>query len=233
MNPCYFCKVGETKPGFVDNTIVLGRLTVVVKGIPAAVCGNCGESYYECGVVSALEKIIADARKNGVETLVRKYAPAKAHAPMNGAVAAQASVQRPTQTPYSTSGAPKAKAPLAPAPTPAPAAIETETPQSALDAAKSARKRTLSEMSAQPDCPICINGEIRLTGDTSVTAARGDMVMVVKGVPADVCDNCGEKYARTDAMAAIDAMADEAESDGVEFMVRKYAADALAQQERS
>ena len=51
---------------------------------------------------------------------------------------------------------------------------------------------------------------------------RNGMVVVVKNVPVDLCDNCGEEYVRPETAAELEALTDEAEQDGVEFMQRKY-----------
>jgi YgiT-type zinc finger domain-containing protein len=42
-------------------------------------------------------------------------------------------------------------------------------------------------------CLICKHGETQL-GDTTVTLEKNGSTIVFKHVPADVCDNCGEKY---------------------------------------
>jgi len=42
-------------------------------------------------------------------------------------------------------------------------------------------------------CIICKHGETK-PGKTSVTLERDNMTLVFKGVPADVCQNCGEEY---------------------------------------
>ncbi len=42
-------------------------------------------------------------------------------------------------------------------------------------------------------CSICRQGETH-PGLTTVTLTRGDTTIIIKGVPADICDNCGEYY---------------------------------------
>jgi YgiT-type zinc finger domain-containing protein len=39
---------------------------LVVRGVPAFVCRQCGESFVEMAVVRELEQIVKNARKNGV-----------------------------------------------------------------------------------------------------------------------------------------------------------------------
>ena len=42
-------------------------------------------------------------------------------------------------------------------------------------------------------CVLCKNGTTR-RGTVTVTLERGKTVVVVRDVPADVCENCGEYY---------------------------------------
>ena len=45
-------------------------------------------------------------------------------------------------------------------------------------------------------CAICKNGET-YPGTTTVTLTRGEATIVIKNVPAEVCDNCGESVSYT------------------------------------
>ncbi len=42
-------------------------------------------------------------------------------------------------------------------------------------------------------CVICKHGET-IKGTTTITLERGSSTLVFKDVPAQICDNCGEKY---------------------------------------
>ena len=42
-------------------------------------------------------------------------------------------------------------------------------------------------------CVICKHGETR-PGKTTVTLQRNGMTLVIRNVPAEVCENCGEAY---------------------------------------
>jgi YgiT-type zinc finger domain-containing protein len=70
---------------------------------------------------------------------------------------------------------------------------------------------------------ICRHGETR-PGNTIVTLQRGDTTVVIKGVPADVCDNCGEYYLTADMSARVLALAEEAVRHGAEVEVLRFAA---------
>ena len=43
------------------------------------------------------------------------------------------------------------------------------------------------------ECVICKHGETKL-GLVSVTLERDNCLIVLKRVPADICENCGEYY---------------------------------------
>lgn len=62
---CVTCKNGETKPGRTTETYETGSALVIVRGIPAEVCGQCGETYTDSATTRRLEVLVADARRAG------------------------------------------------------------------------------------------------------------------------------------------------------------------------
>ena len=72
-------------------------------------------------------------------------------------------------------------------------------------------------------CVICRNGETR-PGSATVTLERDGLTLVVKQVPARVCENCGEEYLREAETARLLASAKEAARAGVTVEVREYVA---------
>ena len=72
-------------------------------------------------------------------------------------------------------------------------------------------------------CAICKNGETR-PGTTTVTMTRGEATIVIKNVPAEVCDNCGEYYLDDAISAKILSMAEEAIKQNHEVEVIQFAA---------
>ena len=72
-------------------------------------------------------------------------------------------------------------------------------------------------------CVICKQGETR-PGTTTVTLTRGESTIVVKNVPADICENCGEYYLSEEISSQIMAMAEEAVQLNHEVEVIQYAA---------
>ena len=70
---CSICKKGETSPGTATVTLERGRLTLVVKAVPAEVCENCGEEYIdEKATAELLAKLESEARA-GTEINVRHF----------------------------------------------------------------------------------------------------------------------------------------------------------------
>lgn len=70
-------------------------------------------------------------------------------------------------------------------------------------------------------CAVCKQGETE-PGTTTVTLETGGATIVFKGVPADVCANCGEAYVAEDVGEKLFAAAREAADAGVEVDVRAF-----------
>jgi YgiT-type zinc finger domain-containing protein len=71
-------------------------------------------------------------------------------------------------------------------------------------------------------CVICKHGETR-PGKTTVTLERSGVTLVIKSVPAQICDNCGEAYVDEDITRQLISTADEALRAGVQVDVREFA----------
>ena len=73
-------------------------------------------------------------------------------------------------------------------------------------------------------CPICKTGTLE-PGHTTLTLQRDESTIIVKQVPAYVCDVCGEGYTEAPVTDRVLALADRAVEAGVELDVRRYVAD--------
>ena len=73
---CVICKKGDMSQGTATVTLVRDPLTLVVKDVPALVCGNCGEEYVEDAIAARLLESAAEASKAGVQVDVRQYVAA-------------------------------------------------------------------------------------------------------------------------------------------------------------
>lgn len=72
-------------------------------------------------------------------------------------------------------------------------------------------------------CVICKTGDM-VDGRTTVTLQRGETTVVIKDVPARVCDNCGEYYLSEELSERVLAMAEGAVGKGVEVEILHWAA---------
>ncbi len=70
---CVVCKQGKTKAGKATITLERDGTTLVVKGVPASVCTNCGEEYVREEITAQLLKSAEEAAKAGVQVNVREY----------------------------------------------------------------------------------------------------------------------------------------------------------------
>jgi len=73
---CLICKNGETRPGSATVTLERGETTLVIKGVPAEVCANCGEEYIGEDVTERLLRAAEEAANKGVQVDVRQYVAA-------------------------------------------------------------------------------------------------------------------------------------------------------------
>ena len=72
-------------------------------------------------------------------------------------------------------------------------------------------------------CVVCKHGEVTM-GTATVTLERGKTTLVIKGVPARVCTNCGEEYVDEETTRQLLETAETAARTGVQIEVREYAA---------
>jgi len=70
-------------------------------------------------------------------------------------------------------------------------------------------------------CMICKHGETK-KGTTTVTLEKDSSTIVFKEVPAEVCDNCGEKYIDKSTTKELLSKARSIVKSGVEVDIRKY-----------
>lgn len=72
-------------------------------------------------------------------------------------------------------------------------------------------------------CVICKKGETR-DGTATVTLERGSATIVIKSVPAQVCEICGEEYISESVTARLMEQAEQAAGKGVSVDIRQYVA---------
>lgn len=72
-------------------------------------------------------------------------------------------------------------------------------------------------------CILCRQGETK-PGLVTVTLQRGASTIILKDVPADVCENCGEYYLSEAVTAEVYARAEQAVKRGAEVEILRFAA---------
>ncbi|MDB9476817.1 MULTISPECIES: type II toxin-antitoxin system MqsA family antitoxin [Aphanizomenonaceae] len=72
-------------------------------------------------------------------------------------------------------------------------------------------------------CVICKHGETK-PGLVTVTLERDECIIVLKKVPAEICDNCGEYYLSDAVTEQVLDKAELAITKGAELEIIRYAA---------
>lgn len=70
---CVVCRQAGTRPGKATVTLERNGVTMVIKGVPAMVCPNCGEEYVDEEVTERLLESAEEAAKTGVQVDIREY----------------------------------------------------------------------------------------------------------------------------------------------------------------
>jgi YgiT-type zinc finger domain-containing protein len=66
---CYFCK-GKVVQAKVNVDFRWGRKLKVIENVPAGVCQQCGEKYFQAAVYKAMEKLAASRAKPAARVTV-------------------------------------------------------------------------------------------------------------------------------------------------------------------
>jgi len=73
------------------------------------------------------------------------------------------------------------------------------------------------------NCIACKNGHL-YAGHVTLSLTRGETLVVIKQVPAQVCDNCGEYTLDSDIAHRVYSQADAATTHNAEVEILRYAA---------
>ena len=71
---CVLCKHGQTRPGQATVTLQRGETTVILKGVPAEICENCGEYYLSDDLTGQVLERAEAAVKSGAEVEILRFA---------------------------------------------------------------------------------------------------------------------------------------------------------------
>jgi YgiT-type zinc finger domain-containing protein len=73
---CVICKSGEVRAGTTTFSVERGQMTLVLKSVPARVCGQCGEAYFDETTTKHIEEIADRMQHAGVRVAVQDYVAA-------------------------------------------------------------------------------------------------------------------------------------------------------------
>ncbi|MGH8550877.1 MAG: type II toxin-antitoxin system MqsA family antitoxin [Methylococcales bacterium] len=71
---CTICKTGQTHPGLTTVTLQRKEAVVVIRGVPAEICEDCGEYYLD---EATARRVYADAEaatRRRVDVEIKRYA---------------------------------------------------------------------------------------------------------------------------------------------------------------
>lgn len=72
-------------------------------------------------------------------------------------------------------------------------------------------------------CVICKMGETS-PGQVTVTLQRGELTVLIKNVPAQICENCGEYYLSDDITDQVLKQAEASAAKNAEVEILRFAA---------
>ncbi len=72
-------------------------------------------------------------------------------------------------------------------------------------------------------CVICKMGETSV-GQVTVTLQRGELTVLIKNVPAQICENCGEYYLSDDITDQVLKQAEASAAKNAEVEILRFAA---------
>ena len=73
---CVICKSGEARPGATTFSVERGGMTLVLKRVPARVCDQCGEAYFDEATTKRIEEIAERVQAAGVQVAVQDFVAA-------------------------------------------------------------------------------------------------------------------------------------------------------------
>ena len=69
---CFMCK-GDLKEEKVNYVVDLEKTIIIIKGVPAKVCTQCGEQYFDDEIAENVEKIVNQLKQLAAEVTIVNY----------------------------------------------------------------------------------------------------------------------------------------------------------------
>ncbi len=70
---CLICKQGETQPGLTTVSLQRDERTLIIKGVPADICDNCGEYYLSPEIAKRLYRQAEESLQHGAEVEIGRF----------------------------------------------------------------------------------------------------------------------------------------------------------------
>ena len=70
---CAICQNGTTQPGTASLFLERDGATVIIKQVPALICDNCGERYFDSETTHYALSLAEEALKLGLEVAIQHY----------------------------------------------------------------------------------------------------------------------------------------------------------------
>jgi len=70
---CIICKQGDTQSGLTIVTLQRDERTLVIKGVPAEICENCGEYYLSQEIANRLYQQAEESLQHGAEVEIGRF----------------------------------------------------------------------------------------------------------------------------------------------------------------
>ncbi len=69
---CFRCK-GNLEKKKVNYVVDLEKTIIIIKGVPAKVCEQCGEQYFDDETAENIEKIVNELKQLSIEVTIVNY----------------------------------------------------------------------------------------------------------------------------------------------------------------
>ena len=69
---CFVCK-GNIEEKKVNYVVDLENTIIIIKGVPAKVCTQCGEQYFEDEIAENIEKMVNQLKQLSTEVTIVNY----------------------------------------------------------------------------------------------------------------------------------------------------------------
>ena len=69
---CFMCK-GDLEKKKVNYVVDLEDTIIIIKGVPAKVCAQCGEQYFDDETAENIEKIVNQLKQLAAEVTIVNY----------------------------------------------------------------------------------------------------------------------------------------------------------------